>query len=468
MRRCAAVLLVLSLLAATGQAGRAEEDLDDLLGGFEDETAAPPEDDAEDDAEEGAPSPSAPRRWLPDWLDVKGELSIGASYGLIPHRTAALPDRKSWNGPNRLRGKLDLEVDAQLPGSWKSRVSGFGFYDAIYRLRDRDEYTRDARDVYEQELELQEAWILGSPHDRVDLKVGRQILNWGRSDTLRVLDVINPLDNRDPGLVDIENLRRPVGMARVDGYLGDWRLTGLVIPELRFEKQPPFGSDYVPSAARLPETDTPDSFSDDPEFGGALTGVFRGWDVSLHALRYWTNRPRLELVPPRARFTHDRHTLVGAGGNVTLGNWLLKGEAAWIDGVRFSHADETDRIDAMAGVEYYGFEDVTIALEVVNRHIVDWDLAAKRAPDFAEEDFLETALRVNADLMNARLHLLALVIVLGERAQNGAISRFQASWELRDALSITGGVLFYMQGDIPPIDDWGDNDRLFTELEWSF
>ena len=76
----------------------------------------------------------------------------------------------------------------------------------------------------------------------------------------------------------------------------------------------------------------------------------------------------LETVPPRARFSHDRHTLVGAGGNVTLGNWLLKGEAAWIDGVRFNNGDETDRIDAMAGVEYYGFEDVSIALDVVNRH----------------------------------------------------------------------------------------------------
>ena len=139
----------------------------------------------------------------------------------MPHRTAAAPERKSWNGVDRLRAKLDLELDVELPASWQARVSGFGFYDVIYRLRDRDEYTNDALRTYEDDVELLEAWVRGSPHPKVDLKLGRQILNWGRSDTLRVLDVINPLDNRDPGLVDIEDLRRPVGMVRVDTFFGD-------------------------------------------------------------------------------------------------------------------------------------------------------------------------------------------------------------------------------------------------------
>lgn len=463
----AALLAAFALLAFAPVAGLAQDDLDDILGGFEEEPGEYPE-------ERPAERPPRHEPWLPDWLDVRGELSFGASYGIIPHRTAAQPDRKSWNGPNRLRSKLGLEVDVELPEEWKARVSGFGFYDAIYRLRDADEYTNDTKQRYEQEIELEEAWLRGSLHPRVDLKLGRQVLNWGRSDTLRVLDVINPLDNRDPGLTDIENLRRPVSMLRLDTFLGDWSLTCLLIPELRQDLLPPFGSDFVPSAGRLPKTRRPDHWGDDPEFGGSLTGVFRGWDVSLHALRYWENAPRLELKappmpgPPILRFRHDRRTLVGAGGNLSLGNWLVKSELAWIDGVRFSAAEDSERVDVMAGVEYFGFEEIVIALEVVNRHLVDWELAAKRAPDFAEEDSLETALRINADFFNARLHLTALGIAFGERVQNGAIGRFEATWDLRDALAVTGGVLLFWKGDVPPLDDWADNDRVFAELSWSF
>ena len=264
--------------------GHAQDDLDDILGGFDDLEEAP------------APSADEPDSRLPAWLDASGSISLGAAYGLVPHRTAARPRGKSYQGPNRLRAKLALELDLELPHAWEARVSGFGFWDAIYLLRDREEYDSDALRVHERDLELQEAWVRGSLHEQVDLKVGRQVLNWGRSDTLRVIDVINPLDNRDPLLVDIEDLRRPVGMVRLDTFFGDWTLTGLLIPEVRNDRLPGYGNDFVPSPTPLPLTRAPDRFGDDPEFGGALSGVFRGWDLSFHALRYWTNAPRLDFT----------------------------------------------------------------------------------------------------------------------------------------------------------------------------
>ena len=66
------------------------------------------------------------------------------------------------------------------------------------------------------------------------------------------------------------------------------------------------------------------------------------------------------------------------------------------------------------------------------------------------------------------MRLQAVGIVFGERAQNGAIGRFQATYDLRDALSVTGGLLVFASGDRPLTDDFGDNDRLFAELVWSF
>ena len=74
-------------------------------------------------------------------------------------------------------------------------------------------------------------------------------MNWGRSDTLRVLDVLNPVDNREPGLLDLVDLRLPVGMAKLSYYPHPgWSVTGIAIPEIRFSLDPPFGSDFFPGS----------------------------------------------------------------------------------------------------------------------------------------------------------------------------------------------------------------------------
>jgi hypothetical protein len=156
------------------------------------------------------------------------------------------------------------------------------------------------------------------------------------------------------------------------------------------------------------------------------------------------------------------------GGNYTVGNWLLKGELAWVDGLGFYNADDTSRFDVMAGVEYYGIEETVIALEVVDRRIIDFEGAMRAAPDYAERNALELALRISVDLMNERLRLLGLGVVRGERAQDGAFVRLSASYDLRDALELSGGVLIFAAGDVPPTSTWGDNDRLFAELIWDF
>ncbi len=454
MRGRALALWLLALPVAAGPAA-AQEDLEEILGGFEDD--APVEGEAEGE-ELREVADQAPRFW-----ELGGELSLGAAYNYLPHESAAGTD---YQGLSRLRSQLALRLDLDLPRSWTARVDGYAFYDFAYLAHGRDAYTDDALELYEWDAELQDTYVQGTPHERIDLRIGRQIVNWGRSDTLRVLDVINPLDNREPGLVDIENLRRAVTLVRADGYLGDWGLSLLAIPEVRFDLQPVYGSDFYPFDDPLPSKDAPDHWGDAPEYAAGLTGVFRGWDVSFHAGRFWENAPRLEDGPDR--LVYDRFTLVGAGGNYTLGNWLLKGELAWLDGVGFYNAGDTSRVDLMAGVEYYGIEETVIALEVVDRRILDFQGAMRNAPDYAERNALELALRINVDLMNERLHLLGLGVVRGERAQDGAFVRLSASYDLHDALALSGGILIFAEGDDPPTSTWGDNDRLFAELIWDF
>ncbi len=460
----------------------AEETLDDILGGFD------------DDGEDGEVGREVPAE---RWWDLTGSVETSASFNYRKYESAT---GRNFRGLSRFRNRLNLQADLDLPFDWRGRVAGFGFYDATYAIRGRGSYTNALRDDYEWEVDFQEVWLQGSLLDDLDAKVGRQVINWGRSDTLRILDILNPLDNREPGRVDIEDLRRPVTMARLDYYLGDWSLTAVAVPELRFGLQPRVGSDFNPSPIGIPR-DRPDPSLDNTEWAGRINGIFQGWDVSFQAARYWADAshfaPRRAAGPKFVQLKHARLWMVGSGGNYTRGSWLFKYELGYFDGLEFGKvrsspmglvqktSDSKSRLDTMAGVEYYGFTDVTIAVEFVNRHLFDYDslLGSTPAPpampgppttaiktNLVQRNRQETAIRYTADFWNQTLQVTALALVFGERAQHGAVVRLSADYDVRDALVVSGGILLFEDGEgsTPPVDAWSRNDRLFLSIKYSF
>lgn len=462
------LLLVLPPLLGVAPAWAAagsstDESVDDVLGGFDDDDFPTPTPSA------SRPDPNTDDAFTTQFWELAGDVSLGASYNFLDHSSAT---GSRYGNLSRLRVQLDLQLDLRLPGAWKARIEGYGFYDFAYRIHGRSNYTDDVLEDYEWEVDFKDVWIQGSVLDSLDVKVGRQIVNWGRSDTVRVLDILNPLDSREPGLVDIEDLRLPVAMLRLDYYprwvpkvWGTWSVQGLVIPEYRQDRNPSFGSDFNPFSVSPPTSETPPRFGAAPEYGGSINAIFPGWDLSLYAARVYENR-RFVV----AGLKGDAHvTMVGAGGNATSGNWLFKAEAGFFAGIEYPTSSplpgrtDKSRLDVMGGVEYYGFEDVQIAFEVVNRHIFGFESGIP-----SREDQIEAALRCNLDLLNARLHVRFVGFILGAYAQDGSVIRAEASYDLRDALILGGGIVLYQNGDSVAFQQIDRNDRLFLRLEYSF
>ncbi len=446
------------LICLCARVAPAQEELDDLLEGFD-----------EEEIELEAPQDVGPGFW-----ELTGDLSVSASYAFA--HDSADPIKKEYRGLAVLRTQLALQLDLNLPRDWRARVAGRGFYDFAYAIQGRDGFTREAKDAQVSEVEFQEVWLQGSLLPQLDLKFGRQIVNWGRSETIRILDVLNPLDNREPGLVDIEDLRLPVVMTRLDYFHGPWSLTGIAVHETRFNEDPDFGSEFFPFDVRLTGEKVPANGGSDTEWAAALTGIFSGWDVSFHWARFFDDRAHIELVPaalgpPVLQRQHSRLTMLGAAGNRALGNWLLKGEAAYFDGLEFfvpPGVEEKSRFDVLVGFEYAGFDDTTITLEVANRHIRGYDSELAAGTNFAQRNSLETAFRYSADFMNSRLHVTYLATVFGLTGDDGGFMRLSADYELRDALTIGGGIVLYKGGDIPTFEGIRKNDRLFFTAKYSF
>jgi hypothetical protein len=70
--------------------------------------------------------------------------------------------------------------------------------------------------------------------------------------------------------------------------------------------------------------------------------------------------------------------------------------------------------------------------------------------------------------MNARLHTTLVGVVLGAKAEGGAILRAQVDYDLLDALVLSGGFVGYVPSIDPPISGWGKNQRLFAKMKYSF
>jgi hypothetical protein len=458
---------------------KSDEDLEEVIEGFDDEAEhekKKEEIEAEEilegfDEDIAEAESQVPRKeYLPDFLSLDGYFKVGSTYNMYHHRSEGTDT--DWHGLSRLRAKMVLELDAKFSESWQARVAGHGSYDFAYEIQGRHKFTQEVLDENESELELGEVWLLGSITDQLDLKAGRQIVVWGKSDNIRVTDVLNPLDLREPGLTDLENLRLPVTMTKLDYFIWGLNLSGMAIHEIRYNKEPAFGSDFFPAAQPPPTNETPDTGFDidDTQFALALHGIFHGWDASLYGAYFYDDTPRFDVDSSGSqKLKHARLKMIGGAFNIAAGNWLFKTEAAYLDGIRFFNSGrDFNRIDALVGVEYSGFTDTTLSFEIADRHILNFDRQIKAAPDFAEKDRWVSALRLSRTFLNETLALTILAQTWGLTGEDGAFQRFTAEYDLTDAIELTGGFVLYQSGDLPRFSNIGQNDRLYLEIKYNF
>ncbi len=469
------VVFAISPFCALGAERDQQEDLDSLISGFEDESS----DTAEESSDElelllgGFEEPEQSRpvtqqntdSVLPDWLDVSG--SIGLQSTLNFSHQAPPPNQPDYRGLSLFRTIGDLIADTDYEG-WKGRLGVTAFYDAAYHLNgQRDLYTETYIDLYESEFEINEAYLMKNLTPHLDLKVGRQIVVWGKSDSIRVTDVLNPLDLRWPGMVDIRFLRLPVTMTKLDYFHGYWNLGGMLIHEPRFNKVPVYNSEFYPGNQTLPKAEEPGVSWDNQQAALAVNGIFSGWDISVYGGYLYNQAPRVDL---RLRRVYDKSLMAGMATNIALGNWLIKGEAAYWDGLKFSNlpTEDKSRLDLLIGFDYSGFTDTLISLELANRHLFEFDPRLEQMPDNQKEDWNQFSIRYVRDFVNDTLHLTLLVSSYGLIVSDGGFERFQVEYDLSDAITLTGGVVLYQSGDYPAFSDIGDNDRLLFEIEYRF
>ena len=259
-------------------------------------------------------------------------------------------------------------INAKYPYSphLKFNFSGWAYYDMAYNLFDYD--TIAAR--FERNSSEPLAFLVTLPKEKdasgaairelyadmymgnLDVRLGKQFVVWGVLEGVRITDEINPMDFRELILPDLLDYRIPLWMAKLDYYRSEASYQFLWIPDIRFHKPAPPGSEWE-LLQEVPGTRYPQSFNyKNSEFGYKVNTNL--WDTEL-AFSYfytWDDFPVIfrhalldQSIDPQFFPTYTRLSMYGATFVKQLSSYILKGELAYVTGKYFAVANADENHD---------------------------------------------------------------------------------------------------------------------------
>ncbi len=155
----------------------------------------------------------------------------GGVGGFLPGETRINPPGTGGSGPLNYWDKYFGRVPpspAAFPSRWSSRDRNFAYLTNMHFLEKQI-----------NQISLFE-WYFNISKGPLFIRIGRQNLSWGETDSFRLLDQINPLDNAFGGfLVPLDERRVPLNMLRAQwsfgtvGPVSDLTLEAFVSPDRR-------------------------------------------------------------------------------------------------------------------------------------------------------------------------------------------------------------------------------------------
>jgi len=446
--------------------GENTEDADDFFSDDEPGSEAGESQNRKDELEEDLQADSDEPGYF-----INGDLSL--KFGYRFNYDAPMSGDTDHSGLSHAKAEINLEFGTTFFEKWDFFISRTAFYNFAYDINDQDDYADKYLDEYESEVALKKLFIRGSLSKDIDLKVGRQIVVWGKSDNIRITDVLNPLDLREPGMTDIEDLRLPVTMTKLDYYYKNLALSAYMIHEHRSHKLPVFGSGYYYLPYAMPRDEEPSRKIENTEYALSLAANFSGFDISFYLADIYEDTPYLNS---KNQLRYEDIYMAGVAANKAKGNFLYKTEIGYFDGIRLSafrtlgglvdNLHEYSRLDYLLGVEYSGFKNASLSFEAADRWVTDFDDNAEKSGQ--KEHSVQYAFRGSRTFLNEVFELSLLASLYGAKADDGGFVRVNGAYDYTDSIVFELGAIFYKSGSSALLYNIGENNTIFCSVTYSF
>ncbi|MGK5093086.1 DUF1302 family protein [Deltaproteobacteria bacterium TL4] len=401
---------------------------------------------------------------------------------------------------SKFRQTVNLTLDYKDNPDLQFKISGNGYHDLAYGINGRDHYTQETLDGLEREYELRDTYLDANLGAGFLVRAGRQIIAWGQSDAAQLNDMANPRDNRELGLVDLEDARIPVASTKLTWTNSVLEINLVGIHEFRANKLAPKGSEFDPlvslraSGVEVASAEIP---TDTDGYLARVLVRYNGGDAALYYSETYSDSFYLDFEsfspnPSGGQLTlqpkYKKVKSFGISGNQVFGSLLLKGEFAQKQGMAYARTDtksqimalmtqgllpqsgngqvqtwaEKDLTQGMLGLEYMGITDLTLSAEGIFEQINDWNdtLSASKNSGMSYSS-------VNYAALNDTLHTRFVWVHFFD--SDGEVYRLNVDYDLIDALNLSAGWVTYNSTSTEAlIEPFKKNDRLLLAAKYSF
>jgi hypothetical protein len=432
-----------------------------------------------------------------DAVQKRSENTLGKAFGFDLHGYLESRNRLRTGADHKFisaRQRLWLEIDGDLfPDRVRGNASQMRFFAST--ALDLDPAAADLSDDHDPIRVHPEEVFVTLDTDKIDVILGRKMLRWGTGDGINPLDLINPLDHRDPVASGRADTRVPVilgqTIARLHtiGPLQEATLEGVVVPLARVNKLNAPGSAWESQSLKalreaeaqgsllLESQEEPDEFLQDAEFGLRLAVTFSGWDLALIGFFGHLDSPVFArdrvVVPggdeiPRLTPVHPTFSAFGISFAKGLDRSTFRGELALKPNLPVMLADQTAMpgyvrrpvVEGVMGVDRTFGTNLYTNLQYFCTFIED-------ARDLARD-------RYNHG-MTYEIHDLFLRDDL-EAGVRGIVSFSDQGWtcepyaelSLGDDWLVAASLLFFEGSESGSYGQFTDNDALTIRLRYSF
>jgi hypothetical protein len=320
------------------------------------------------------------------------------------------------------------------------------------------------------------------------LTIGKQQVVWGKSDGLKVLDVVNPQDFREFILDDFEDSRIPLWTFNAEIPVRDLTLQLLWIPDPSYHELPEPDGLYAFTAPiffpRPPpgvavdarSVQRPRRLVSDSDAGVRLSTFWKGWDLTLNYFYHYDDFPvpfrRISLgaqgplvtVTPRYERTH----LVGGTFSNAFGDLTVRGEVGYSTDRYFATSDVTDsdgvfetaELSYVLGFDWYGFSETLLSAQLFQLWLTNDERGNIR-------DGLETVVSFLAQREFWNDRLVTELLWLHNLNHSDGLLRPRVAYELSDSLQLDIGLDLFYGSRYGLFGQFDRNDRVTVRLEWS-
>jgi len=330
-------------------------------------------------------------------------------------------------------------------------------------------------------IELREAYM-DYTAERWDLRLGRQIIIWGKADGLAITDIVSPLDYTEFLAQDFDDIRLPVDALRGRLLFDRANLEFLWLPVFRPMVLPlpgtPWALEYeLPENAKVEfyDPDEPDLSLKNSELAGKVSFYLSGIDFAISAFYTWDDLPtahRTTSTVDDTTFVHyhpeyHRLTFFGAEFSVPWRDFVIRGESAFYKGRYFEPEDvcseemfKRNALNWMLGFDWTPGNDWMLTAQFNDNFILDYDNAIER-----DENTMLATLHISKKLLRKTIELSTM----GYYGINDEelFDRMSIDYAITDELHLFVGIDLFI-GDNGMIGRYGDNDEVWVKAKYSF